>query len=366
MSTDKRFQVFVSSTYLDLREERQAVTSALLQLDAFPSGMELFPVADDDAWTLIKRVIDDCDYYLLVIGGKYGSIDPVDEISYTEKEYDYATSQGKPVLAFLHADPDQIPSGKTDRSPEAAEKLNAFRTKVRRAKHVKFWNNAEHLAGLVALSFAQFTRQYPAVGWIRADQVSPELLGELNLLRKRVAQLEKELEVSQTGPPQGTDGLAQGSDDADLMVNVKANWRKNAFPNEAFRYSKWVSANVTWDDIVAALSPRLLDECEEGQLHDYLDNWLLTTIWVDQDHEKEYRTALESAGQRESEGQLKEASATTTDDDFGTVLIQMVALGLLEKSTKRRSVSDSGTYWTLTRYGQTRAIQLRAKRSEAQ
>lgn len=71
---DKRYQVFVSSTYEDLVEERQAVMHALLELDCIPSGMELFPAADDDQWTLIKRVIDDCDYYIVVIAGKCGSM----------------------------------------------------------------------------------------------------------------------------------------------------------------------------------------------------------------------------------------------------------------------------------------------------
>jgi hypothetical protein len=71
---DRRFQVFVSSTFLDLKDERAAIVSALLQMDAFPAGMELFPAADDDAWTLIERVIEASDYYLLVIGGKYGSV----------------------------------------------------------------------------------------------------------------------------------------------------------------------------------------------------------------------------------------------------------------------------------------------------
>src|ERR1700683_1236401 len=109
-SQERRYQIFVSSTYLDLIEERQAVTAALLQLNAFPSGMELFPAADDDAWTLIKRVIDEADYYLLIVAGKYGSVDPADGLSYTQKEYEYAVSKGKPVMAFLHADPGSIPS----------------------------------------------------------------------------------------------------------------------------------------------------------------------------------------------------------------------------------------------------------------
>ena len=97
MESEKRFQVFVSSTYLDLQEARAAVVSALLNLDAIPAGMELFPAADDDAWTLIEDVIADSDYYLLIIGGKYGSVDPELEISFTEREYDTAVK-----LSLIH------------------------------------------------------------------------------------------------------------------------------------------------------------------------------------------------------------------------------------------------------------------------
>ena len=170
----RRFQVFVSSTYLDLKGERQAVISALLACDALPAGMELFPAADDDAWTLIKRVIDECDYYLLVIGGKYGSGDPVDEISYTEKEYDYAVAAKKPVMAFLHSNPGQIPMDHSEHTEAKQKSLAKFREKVQASKHVKYWNGSDSLAGQVALSYNRFVRSYPAVGWMRADRVASE------------------------------------------------------------------------------------------------------------------------------------------------------------------------------------------------
>jgi hypothetical protein len=169
---DKRYQVFVSSTYLDLREERHAVIMALLQLNAIPSGMELFPAADEDAWTLIKGVIDDCDYYLVVVGGKYGSIDPIEEISYTEKEYDYAVEQQKPVMAFLHGDPDSIPVAKAERSEAAQEKLMAFRSKIQGAKHVKYWSNPDDLAGKVALIVASANLPRPRLP-VSAGRSSP-------------------------------------------------------------------------------------------------------------------------------------------------------------------------------------------------
>lgn len=36
--------------------------------------MEFFAATDNDTWTIIKSVIDESDYYLLVIGGKCGSL----------------------------------------------------------------------------------------------------------------------------------------------------------------------------------------------------------------------------------------------------------------------------------------------------
>src|SRR4030042_3385153 len=97
---DKRYQVFISSTYSDLKDERQHVMQTLLQMDCIPTGMELFPAADEEQFEFIKKVIDDCDYYLLIIGGRYGST-TTEGLSYTEKEYDYAIECGIKVIALL-------------------------------------------------------------------------------------------------------------------------------------------------------------------------------------------------------------------------------------------------------------------------
>jgi hypothetical protein len=365
MTTERRFQVFVSSTYLDLRDERQAVTSALLQLDAFPAGMELFPAADDDAWTLIQRVIDDCDYYLLVIGGKYGSIDPIDEISYTEKEYDYANARGKPVMAFLHGDPQSIPMGKSETNDEARKKLEAFRAKVKRAKHVKYWSSAEQLAGLVALSFALFTKQYPAVGWMRADQqASPEMLSELNGLRRRIGELEGQLEQSRILPPPGTENLAQGGDIVKFSFSVDGRFSPSG--SYGRKVSAWTEPiAMTWDDIFRAMAPSLLDESREDRMREVLDEWALNNLWNDNVQNVLNRRLIEN-GLDPEEGHFVDISLSIDNEDFGTVLVQLVALGLITQSTKKRSVTDTGTYWALTPYGRTRAIQLRAKKRSSE
>ena len=102
---------------------------ALLELDCFPAGMELFPASDDERWELITNVIDDSDFYVVIIGGRYGSVD-TEGISYTEREYDYAVEAKKPILGFLHRDPGEIAQKYTENDPNLRNRLEVFRTKV--------------------------------------------------------------------------------------------------------------------------------------------------------------------------------------------------------------------------------------------
>ena len=111
---DRFYQVFVSSTYEDLKDERRRVSDTLAKAGHIPVGMESFPAVDERQWEYIKRIIGRSDYYVVIVGGRYGRL-AVDQLSYTEKEYEYAVELGIPVLAFLHADPDKIEVGRTDK-----------------------------------------------------------------------------------------------------------------------------------------------------------------------------------------------------------------------------------------------------------
>ena len=85
---DKKYQVFVSSTYEDLKLERQVAMSCLLDINCIPVGMEQLPASSLSQWEYIKKMIDMSDYYLLIVAGKYGSIDPEENISYVHKYLD--------------------------------------------------------------------------------------------------------------------------------------------------------------------------------------------------------------------------------------------------------------------------------------
>ena len=101
---DKKYQVFVSSTFEDLKEERERVIETLLNKNCIPVGMEYFPAADDEQMTIIRQLIDECDYYVLILGGRYGSIEPKTQKSYTQLEYEYALERGIPISAFYIKD----------------------------------------------------------------------------------------------------------------------------------------------------------------------------------------------------------------------------------------------------------------------
>jgi hypothetical protein len=97
----KLYKFFISSTYEDLQKERQEVISCVLDSHNFPIAMEQFPASPLNQWDYIKNEIDTTDYYILIVAGKYGTIDPDEQISYTEKEFNYAKEKQIPVIAFI-------------------------------------------------------------------------------------------------------------------------------------------------------------------------------------------------------------------------------------------------------------------------
>jgi hypothetical protein len=196
---DTRYQVFVSSTFSDLKEERARVSQALMEMNCIPAGMELFPATDEEQFSFIRTVIDESDYYVLIIGGRYGSVTS-EGISYTEKEYDYAISRGMEICAFIHSAPETIPSGKTDLNQDLRAALDRFKTRVSSGRLVKYWDDPKDLPGKVVISLNSAIRRKPAIGWIRGNrEAPPEALNEIMTLREENAKLKQSLRSNGPG-----------------------------------------------------------------------------------------------------------------------------------------------------------------------
>ncbi|MGE0156972.1 MAG: DUF4062 domain-containing protein [Geobacter sp.] len=326
---DKRYQVFVSSTYADLKEERQKIIQALMEMDCIPAGMELFPAADEDQFAFIKKIIDDCDYYLLVIGGRYGSLSPLG-ISYTEQEYDYAVSKDIKVIALLHESPEDIPLGKSEKDPELRARLDQFREKVSQGRLVRFWKNASELPGIVALSLSKTIKSYPARGWIRADRVASEdLLAEINQVRKQNIELNQTIAKLGSSPTHEITNLA-GLDETIMLSG-------SHYYDHRSGYS-W-TAQIKWKQIFSAISPYLIQHPSASTVKDVLA-----------------KAAFKAAN--------KHGTSPTLDDQiFQTVSVQMRALGLVNIQYLKTVAGGMDLFWSATPAGERLTLELRTIKS---
>lgn len=186
----KRLQVFVSSTYTDLIEERQAAVEAILTAGHFPAGMELFTAGDESQMDAIKQWIDESDIYLLVLGGRYGSIDLKTGKSYTHLEYEYALQQEKPLFACVLTeqaiDVKVKDVGKSVLEMSDPGKLKDFRELVL-SKLVKMCSDKKDIKIAVGETLANLTRSDKLIGWVRADNHV-----DMSALADEIARLSKE------------------------------------------------------------------------------------------------------------------------------------------------------------------------------
>lgn len=318
----KRYQVFVSSTFTDLEDERSAVIQTLMQMDCIPAGMELFPAMDEEQFEFIKRVIDDCDYYLLMLGARYGSISEDDGISYTEKEYLYAKDKGMKIIALIHGDPDQIPVSKTDKDPVLSEKLAAFRNEVRTGRMVKFWKSAADLPGFVALSLQQTIKTHPAVGWVRGDSTaSTAVMAELLAMKNENERLREELTRLEARPQIEIANLAG------LHKEISIGGDASNLHNSRTK-SPW-EIKITFSEIFKMIAPRLISPQNDQDVRTFLAKHIFA------------RSKASGNLPRIYEGH------------FQTIKLQFEALGLVNLE-----VSASVLFWSLTLSGKKQMTEL--------
>lgn len=168
---DKKFQVFISSTYEDLKSERQKIQDIVLSMYQIPIGMEMFSAADEEQWEIIKNHIDNSDFYVLIIAHRYGSVIEEGEdkgISYTEKEYNYAVNKGIPVLAFIIDEKANTTIEKIEKNPESVLKLQNFISKVSSNRVVEWWMNIDDLSTKVMNALSKQIIRNKRPGWVRA------------------------------------------------------------------------------------------------------------------------------------------------------------------------------------------------------
>lgn len=315
---EKKYQVFVSSTYEDLKDERDQVIKAVLEMGHIPVGMEMFSAADEEQWKIIQRQILESDYYIVVVANKYGSIGP-DGKSYTEMEYDFAVKNLVPTLGFVLNDKAPWPSERNEKSTKARSSLNAFKSKVK-SKPVHFWDSKDDLHGKVSISLIKAITANPRVGWVRSSEgVGPEVMKEITRLSSENSNLRNELEKLKAASIEKVDEIRDvvkilNKNDFNIRIRSTAKWGDaETYKASLLEIFEAVAPNLQVENSLSEMAKNLALNVTEST--DYYKNWPI------------------------GKNRMSDWAA------------DLAALDLIEPSKKKHSVHDKEEYWSLTKLG---------------
>ena len=176
---NKKLQVFVSSTYTDLIDERQAAVQAILDAGHIPAGMELFKAGNETQLKTIYRWIDHSDVYMLILGGRYGTVEDKSGKSYTHLEYEYALSKNIPVFSVVLTNSYLSNKSATLEEKNVIEqfeptKYNDFK-KLVMSKIVREVDDVKDIQIAIHATLNELIETYDLIGWIRGDSTTTNI-----------------------------------------------------------------------------------------------------------------------------------------------------------------------------------------------
>jgi hypothetical protein len=190
--TPHKYQIFVSSTYTDLLDIRRAIIDAIHKMNHFAVGMEQFSAAEDEQWEVIQDTIRQSDYYICIVGHRYGSISP-DGNSYTEREWNFAKEQGIPIMSFVRERDAATTPQERESEKTKVRMLERFLKKVKDDKMVESWEKISDLAPKVLTALYKAFLRRPRPGWIRTE--SQLVAEEMAVLMEENRRLKKQVEA---------------------------------------------------------------------------------------------------------------------------------------------------------------------------
>ncbi len=184
---DTRYQIFISTSGRDMQPERMVLSQTLVGMGFFAWGLEhRTPLTT----TLARRQIDECDYVILLLGSQYGE-QAISGVSYLSLEYEYALSQAKPIIVFMHEQPENREIDLQETHPQLKDKFLTFRKKLlHEAEHIFYFKTPRELELAVRLNIPLMVEQHMGQGWVPAHQAQ-QLEDEIKLLKSKILQLEQ-------------------------------------------------------------------------------------------------------------------------------------------------------------------------------
>lgn len=255
---DTRYQIFISTSGRDMQPERMVLSQTLVGMGFFAWGLEhRTPLTT----TLARRQIDECDYLILLLGSQYGE-QSISGVSYLSLEYEYALSQAKPIIVFMHEQPENREIDLQETHPQLKDKFLAFRKKLlHEAEHIFYFKTPRELELAVRLNIPLMIEQHMGQGWVPAHQAQ-QLQDEIRLLRSKILQLEQRL----TEPSTQLNEVAP----QDIFV---FEYQIQAFQDGNFKELKR-QRQMTWSQLLSVLAKRFETAMPEENFAACLNEYL--------------------------------------------------------------------------------------------
>ena len=319
MAGAAKYQVFISSTYEDLKDERDQVIAAVLEMGHIPVGMEMFSAADNEQWQIIARHIEESDYYAVIVAHRVGSLTD-GGISYTRKEYEYAVAKGIPALGFVINEKARWPADRIDASDSTTTALKEFKTLVQ-AKPVSFWSSAEELHARFTVALGKAFVTNPREGWVRTSSANAgaEVTAEVVRLSSENAALRKQLrEVNEAS---GLELQKEIDKTIDTLERTTRTPSYRYVPNGPWQKDSTVSLSK----VLKSLGSALLIEAT------IVDMAKTLAMAIRKDKTQRWHSVAQN--------------------QLGRLMADLMTLDLVQPSVRKHAPSDQNEYWSLSSFG---------------
>lgn len=266
---DKRYQVFITTSGQEMLPERVVITQTLIGMGFFSWGLEQrTPVTTAFA----RRQIDDCDYVLLLLGSQYGE-QSVSGISYMHLEYIYAVTKQKPIIVYMHDQPDTRDESLQENNPERKQRFLNFRQQlIDEVEQIVRFKSLKDLESAIRSRMPQMLERYPVVGWVRPQSLQAKQ-DEIDQLRAQLAQAKKGQIHTQNDPFLSLPKVY-------LKDQFSFDYRMNAYLDGNYK-EIICTKSIRWDDLVKVLDQQFKQASPEDYFSKVLNQYLTEHGLVD-------------------------------------------------------------------------------------
>ena len=153
--------VFISSTWLDLQPEREAVEAALQRMrETKFAGMEYFGSRDEDTRSTSLAEVDRSRVYVGIFGGRYGS-------GITEAEYRRVRERKLPCFIYVK-DEGCITADEREADADKTRRLRGLKDELHQSHTITIFGNPDDLAAKVTADLHR---------WLFDEYLIPQLEG---------------------------------------------------------------------------------------------------------------------------------------------------------------------------------------------